>query len=49
MAGSLPKGGPASLFIGFIIWGIVMWAVNECFGTNTIQEANGLNTNWNNS
>ncbi|KDN62110.1 putative amino acid permease [Colletotrichum sublineola] len=31
MGSALPKGGPAGLFIAFIIWGCVMWAVNECF------------------
>ncbi|KAK8017419.1 hypothetical protein PG993_013745 [Apiospora rasikravindrae] len=31
MGSALPKGGPAGLFIGFIIWGGIMWAVNECF------------------
>ncbi|KAK1979368.1 amino acid permease [Colletotrichum cereale] len=31
MGSALPKGGPAGLFIAFIIWGGVMWAVNECF------------------
>ncbi|KAJ5578051.1 uncharacterized protein N7459_007015 [Penicillium hispanicum] len=31
MADALPKGGPAGLFIAFLIWGMVMWAVNECF------------------
>lgn len=31
MGSALPKGGPASLFIAFMIWGAVMWAVNECF------------------
>ncbi|GKT67288.1 general amino acid permease [Colletotrichum tofieldiae] len=31
MGSALPKGGPAGLFIAFIIWGFVMWAVNECF------------------
>lgn len=31
MGQALPKGGPAGLFIAFLIWGIVMWAVNECF------------------
>ncbi|KAJ5993565.1 amino acid permease [Penicillium sp. IBT 35674x] len=31
MGQALPEGGPASLFIAFLIWGIVMWAVNECF------------------
>lgn len=31
MGSVLPKGGPAGLFIGFIIWGIVMLCVNECF------------------
>lgn len=31
MGAALPKGGPAGLFIAFLIWGAVMWAVNECF------------------
>ncbi|KAJ5307473.1 hypothetical protein N7476_008129 [Penicillium atrosanguineum] len=31
MGSALPKGGPAGLLIAFILWGIVMWAVNECF------------------
>ncbi|KAK1572883.1 amino acid permease [Colletotrichum navitas] len=31
MGAALPKGGPAGLFVAFIIWGCVMWAVNECF------------------
>lgn len=31
MGASLPKGGPAGLFIAFLLWGSVMWAVNECF------------------
>jgi amino acid transporter len=31
MGSVLPKGGPASLLIGFIIWGGVMWCINECF------------------
>ncbi|KAK8066946.1 hypothetical protein PG997_013693 [Apiospora hydei] len=31
MGSALPKGGPAGLFTGFIIWGGIMWAVNECF------------------
>lgn len=32
MGSVLPKGGPAGLFIGFMIWGFVMVCVNECFG-----------------
>lgn len=32
MGAALPKGGPAGLFIGFLIWGAVMLCVNECFG-----------------
>lgn len=32
MGSALPKGGPAGLFLGFIIWSVVMLAVNECFG-----------------
>ncbi|KAK6068046.1 general amino acid permease [Seiridium cupressi] len=31
MGSALPKGGPAGLFLAFVIWGSVMWAVNECF------------------
>jgi amino acid transporter len=31
MGSALPKGGPAGLFIGFLIWGGVMLCVNECF------------------
>jgi yeast amino acid transporter len=31
MADALPDGGPAGLFVAFLIWGLVMWAVNECF------------------
>ncbi|CAK7232018.1 hypothetical protein SCUCBS95973_008120 [Sporothrix curviconia] len=31
MGSALPKGGPAGLFIAFLLWGSVMWAVNECF------------------
>jgi amino acid transporter len=32
MGSALPKGGPAGLFIGFVIWGAVMLCINECFG-----------------
>lgn len=32
MASALPKGGPGSFFIAFLIWGGFMWCVNECFG-----------------
>lgn len=32
MGAALPKGGPAGLFIGFVIWGMVMLCINECFG-----------------
>lgn len=35
MGSALPKGGPAGLFLGFVIWGAVMWAVNECFAEST--------------
>ncbi|KAL2213224.1 general amino acid permease [Sarocladium strictum] len=31
MGSALPKGGPAGLFIAFLIWGTIMWCVNECF------------------
>lgn len=32
MGSALPKGGPAGLFLGFLVWGCVMMCVNECFG-----------------
>lgn len=32
MGSALPKGGPAGLLLGFLIWGAVMLCVNECFG-----------------
>ncbi|OGE51279.1 hypothetical protein PENARI_c014G06257 [Penicillium arizonense] len=31
MGASLPKGGPAGLFLGFVIYGTVIWCVNQCF------------------
>lgn len=31
---ALPKAGPAGLFIGFLIWGCCVLAVNECYGKN---------------
>ncbi|KAF2704878.1 general amino acid permease [Pleomassaria siparia CBS 279.74] len=31
MGSALPKGGPAGLFIAFLVWGSIMWSVNECF------------------
>lgn len=33
MGASLPKGGPAGLFLGFVIYGTIVLAVNQCFGT----------------
>jgi amino acid transporter len=32
MGAVLPKGGPAGLFIGFVVYGTIMLAVNQCFG-----------------
>jgi hypothetical protein len=33
MGATLPKGGPAGgLFIGFLAYGTIVMAVNECFG-----------------
>lgn len=32
MGASLPKGGPAGLFLGFVLYGTIMLAVNQCFG-----------------
>ncbi|KAK2765100.1 hypothetical protein FQN54_008799 [Arachnomyces sp. PD_36] len=31
MGASLPKGGPAGLFLGFCLYGTVVLAVNQCF------------------
>ncbi|KAI9933592.1 hypothetical protein MW887_008065 [Aspergillus wentii] len=31
MGAALPKGGPAGLFIGFLAYGTIVLAVNECF------------------
>ncbi|KAJ6784529.1 hypothetical protein PWT90_06065 [Aphanocladium album] len=31
MGATLPKGGPAGLFLGFVIYGTVMLCVNQCF------------------
>ncbi|KAE8168468.1 amino acid permease/ SLC12A domain-containing protein [Aspergillus tamarii] len=31
MGSALPKGGPAGLFLGFIAYGTIVLAVNECF------------------
>ena len=39
MGSALPKGGPAGLFLGFVIWSVVMLAVNECFGMLISQRA----------
>jgi len=38
MGSALPKGGPAGLFLGFMIWSVVMLAVNECFGMSNISK-----------
>ena len=32
MGASLPKGGPAGLFLGFVLYGSIILAVNQCFG-----------------
>lgn len=29
---ALPKGGPAGLFLGFVVYGTMIFAVNQCFG-----------------
>ncbi|KAG2416694.1 hypothetical protein HFD88_007910 [Aspergillus terreus] len=31
MGASLPKGGPAGLFLGFVLYGSIVLAVNQCF------------------
>ncbi|KAL3483088.1 amino acid permease/ SLC12A domain-containing protein [Aspergillus germanicus] len=31
MGASLPKGGPAGLFLGFVLYGTIVLAVNQCF------------------
>jgi amino acid transporter len=32
MGAALPKGGPAGLFLGFVTYGSIVLAVNQCFG-----------------
>ncbi|RJE22665.1 Amino acid permease [Aspergillus sclerotialis] len=31
MGAALPKGGPAGLFLGFVVYGTIILAVNQCF------------------
>ncbi|KAL4936390.1 hypothetical protein BDV06DRAFT_216705 [Aspergillus oleicola] len=35
---SLPKGGPAGLFLGFVLYETIVLAVNQCFGTPSVSE-----------
>ena len=32
MGATLPKGGPAGLFLGFVAYGSIIYSVNQCFG-----------------
>ena len=32
MGAVLPKAGPAGLFLGFVAYGTIILAVNQCFG-----------------
>lgn len=47
MGAVLPKGGPAGLFLGFLAYGSIILAVNECFGEPSSRtptwNARGLN------
>ncbi|KAJ5569394.1 hypothetical protein N7450_011880 [Penicillium hetheringtonii] len=43
MGASLPKGGPAGLFLGFIVYGTVVWSVNQCFAFNIPYEITAVN------
>lgn len=36
MGASLPKGGPAGLFLGFVAYGTIVLSVNQCFGMYNI-------------
>ncbi|RDW63187.1 uncharacterized protein DSM5745_10298 [Aspergillus mulundensis] len=36
---ALPKAGPAGLFIGFLIWGVCVLCVNECYGRAALTPA----------
>lgn len=38
MGATLPKGGPAGLFLGFIIYGTIILAVNQCFGESNLSK-----------
>lgn len=37
MGASLPKGGPAGLFLGFVAYGTIVLSVNQCFGRHQIN------------
>lgn len=37
MGAALPKGGPGGLLLGFVIWGVVMLCINECFGMGKLE------------
>lgn len=32
MGSYLPTGGPAGLLLGFMVWSLVAYGVNECYG-----------------
>jgi amino acid permease len=36
MGASHHKGGPAGLFLGLVVYGSIILAVNQCFGTFNI-------------
>ena len=50
MGSALPKGGPAGLFLGFIAYGTIVLAVNECFGKSrspdSVQQMLSLYPCW---
>lgn len=41
MGQKLPQGGPAGLFIGFLVYGTIILAVNQCFGA-FLRQIRGL-------
>ena len=45
MGASLPKGGPAGLFLGFVVYGTIVLAVNQCFGIDLAYTPYRENTN----
>lgn len=44
MGSYLPTGGPAGLFLGFLVWSFVSYAVSECYGKRALAIVWSLHT-----